>query len=219
MGSRIFSRNLSRGRSWRRPHIVAVLVQTSPVGSDDPHDRGDDASGLVARALAGEARAFEDLVRAHRALVLSRLLADARDMADAEDMAQEVFVRAYRSLGRLRDPGSVAGWLLGIARHVAADSRRRRPPAAFPLAGDEIDRAALERGPDREGRGEELRGALASLPERYRRAIVLRHMDGLDYDALAARLGISPAGARQRVKRGLDRLRGILGPRFQEERP
>jgi RNA polymerase sigma factor (sigma-70 family) len=115
-----------------------------------------------------------------------------RDPHDAEDATQQTFLSAYRALlggTRVRDEGA---WLATIARNecrarIAAGMRVPLPIPdgdleAIPTTSDEAERSA---------RVEELRSAIAELPERQREAVVLRHLYGLSYREVATALGLS----------------------------
>src|SRR4051794_14009398 len=91
---------------------------------------------LVRGTLAGDLRAFEQLVDRHRDVVL-RVAARIVGEDEAEDVAQDVFLRAYHRLGRWRGEGRFRTWLLQIAHNSALDalSERRGGPPGAPAAG------------------------------------------------------------------------------------
>src|SRR5436190_24196258 len=74
---------------------------------------------FVRRAQSGDRTAFEDLVRGHARLVWASVYGLVRDPAWTDDMVQETFLRAWESLGELKEPGAFRGWLLTIARRLA----------------------------------------------------------------------------------------------------
>lgn len=128
----------------------------------------------------------------------------------AEDLTQETFIRAYRALqgyeaGRIRDL-RLRGWIwtiaLNLGRNHARDRDRRPTPVMledrFGAPDPEpVDSAAWDR-------------RLAGLAPAQRRAVVLRHVVGLEYAEIAAATGRAEATVRSDVHRGLDRLRRIL---------
>jgi RNA polymerase sigma-70 factor (ECF subfamily) len=81
---------------------------------------------LVAAARAGDQRAWRALFRLFQPLVWRLVLARVRRYDQAADLVQEVFLRAFRKLGQLRDPNCFAGWLQTIVRNRVADWFRRR---------------------------------------------------------------------------------------------
>lgn len=177
---------------------------------------------LVARSKSGDSEAFDSLVRAHFARVYSMLFRVVGNHEDAEDLAQETFVKAYRSLRWFRGESAFGTWVYRIALHVARDHQRssgRRPDAVELLPS--ADRAPVM-SPDEESERRELsRGlerSIARLPERLRIALVLRVLQGLEYEEVARITGVTAATARMHVmkaRRALDRL---MSPWLGKER-
>jgi RNA polymerase sigma-70 factor (ECF subfamily) len=168
-----------------------------------------DASLLA--AAQSDARAFRELYGRYASNVYAYQLARSRNPDAAHDLTAETFAQAWISRGRFRDEadGSAAPWLYAIARHVLLGSVRKGAleRSACERLGilDALDRAPESR-PD-ESWLEGLDDALDALPASQRRAIELRIVDDLDYDAIASRLDTTPAAARVRVHRGLGTLR------------
>lgn len=145
---------------------------------------------LVARARAGDLDAFEELVNRHRALV-TRVAARIVGSDEAEDIAQETFLRVYHRLGQLRGDASFRAWLLRTATNVALNSlARKRPQAAglgenfeaVPDAAPRTPADALEAGERRE----RLQDKLRLLSPSHRAVLVLRDLEGLSYEEIAA---------------------------------
>lgn len=131
----------------------------------------------------------------------------------AADLTAETFAQAWLSRRRFRDrrEGSALPWLLGIARNVLYETLRRdraatraRERLGLPLdLADDDGYAEVE---NRLSPRADLARALAELPEHERRALELRVLDELPYEAVAERLDVRPAAARLRVSRALRRL-------------
>lgn len=102
------------------------------------------------------------------------------DEEQARDAVQEAFARAIRSRFEFRGEGSLEGWLWRTLVNVCRDERRR---AAMPTASITTQNGRVEEWP-------ELRAAVAALPERQRLVLFLRHYADLDYDSIAAALGV-----------------------------
>lgn len=145
---------------------------------------------------------YPALFRAHYGRVVRWLTVLGVARADVDDVAQEVFLVAHRRLGQLRDGASTTGWLLGIARRVAATARRgrgraeRRAAEAEPPA-DPIDpeAAALR------NEGARLVHAFAcSLPEEQRLVFVLYELDGASAGEIADAFGTSINTVHARVR-------------------
>lgn len=183
----------------------------------------DDATlaGLLAADLDGS---FETLVRAYQDRLYAFGLRLTGSPRDAEEIAQDAFVRAYRALARYpRERVAelrVRAWLFQIAVNVARNRGRggrvRESPLTAPT--DEapgIDPADDRRyGPEavveRDEARDELAGVVATLPERYRVAVVLRHVEGLRYHEIAAVLGQPVGTVKANVHRGVVLLRRAL---------
>jgi RNA polymerase sigma-70 factor (ECF subfamily) len=183
---------------------VAVLAMAAPV----PARESDGAGEAPARSRAGDAEAFESIVRRHedRVYGLARRLLGRRE--DAEDAAQEAFFRLYRALCRL-DPGRpVLPYLYRLTVNVCRDlGRRRRLRATVPLDDVPPGREPVDAGADTEAAArlaEQRRiaaAALRTLPEKQRAALVLRDVQGLTTREVAEVLGTSEVTVRTQICR------------------
>ena len=185
---------------------------------------GLDADALLAGALARDLdRAFEQLVVAYRVRVVTFVARMLHDDARAEDVAQDVFVRAYRALRtypaqRIADL-RLRSWLFAIAHNLTRNVFRDAPPPSEPLEySDGAPRAELlapEPGPEQLAlRGEAWRSvdaAIAQLTPALRAAFVLRYVDELPYDEIAATLGQPVGTVKASAHRGLLAVRAQLG--------
>jgi RNA polymerase sigma-70 factor (ECF subfamily) len=177
----------------------------------------DEPAQLAARMRDGDAGAFTAWVRTQHDLVYRLCRRLVADRGDAEDAVQDTFVRAWRNAPQLRDPDAHRAWVCRIARRVCAD-RARRPLPRDPVAPDAV--AADQRAPDEALAAEQLRAqvtaAIDRLKPKHRIVLVLREIDGFDYDAIADALDL-PLGtvesrlhrARAELARALERHRRI----------
>ncbi len=173
---------------------------------------------LVEAAAAGNREAFDELVRRHQAamIMLARVLTSGR--GDAEDLAQDVFVRAWRSLHGFRGESTFRTWLHRVAINVIRTSQTRqgRLMRVFaPRDRDEVPRdpASGEEPLDTTlARRQAIERALATLPEELRVAVTLRDMQGLDYKEIAAALGVPIGTVESRIFRARQRLKPLLAP-------
>jgi len=141
-----------------------------------------------------------------RALARRLLRGDPR----ADDVVQEAWLLALRDgRGEVR-PGYWAGVVRNLARRVRRDDARRARRERVAARPEEIDAAA----PGAEEARRRLVAEVLALPERYRVPILLRFYEGLEPQAIAARLGENASTIRTRLQRGLDRLRGVLDGRL-----
>jgi RNA polymerase sigma-70 factor, ECF subfamily len=129
----------------------------------------------------------------------------------AEDLLQDTFVQALKGLERLDSAASPKAWLFAIARHLGVNAINRRRDMA-PLAEETAVRDARQPDPRRE----DVREAIAALPEKPREALQLRLGDGLNYEEIAQVLGVPIGTVRSRLHAAVKTLRQSLG---QEEVP
>jgi len=164
---------------------------------------------VVAAVLDGDQAAFGELYDRYAPLVRSVCYDATGDLTEAQDLAQEVFLRAYRRLGTLRDPAQVGPWLVGIARRVGLEWRRRmgRRRERFGLAGDDLPAAETD---DVHGRLEALEGALRRLPRRERLAIHAFYLDGEAVGAARQALRLSRSGFYRVLQRARERLARLM---------
>lgn len=176
----------------------------------------DDAS-LVASARAGDADAFAALVGRYERRIV-RLVRGMVPESDTEDVTQEAFLKAFRKLGDFDGRSQFYTWLYRIAANTAMDWRKRerhRRHAALPESPEGEDATlSPDAGPDVAARRRELSrridDAIASLPERYHEILVLREIEGLSYEEIADRLGMSKGTVESRLFRARERLREKL---------
>jgi RNA polymerase sigma factor (sigma-70 family) len=199
--------------------------------ADGPADGGPDLAeaALVARARAGDADAFGDLVTIHQAAAFRVAYVLTGSAADAEDAAQEGFVKAYLALDRFRPEARFRPWLLAIVGNEARNrvrSRVRRDGLAEralhairgdgsrPACADGDQSLAVARSPELEAlAGEtqaEVRAAMATLRDDERQVVACRYLLGLSERETAAALGIPEGTAKSRLHRGLARMREAL---------
>jgi len=173
---------------------------------------------LVAEARAGDQAAFDALARKHFARVHALLFRLVGNHEDAEDLTQECFVKAHRSLAWYRSDCSFWTWLYRIAVHLSRDHYRKRSRRGPMTSLSEMQSAPPSRG---ESPREDvvhlefqtvLRDALDALPHRLRTALVLRTLEGLEYEAIADVLGIQPGTARVHVMKARKQLARLLRP-------
>lgn len=171
-------------------------------------------SDLLARASAGEAAAWDEIVERYSRLVWSVVRGFRLDDAASHDVTQTVWLRLIEHAGRIEEPGRIAGWLATTARNEAlrvSRSRRRQVPVVFEI--DPPDRIAVP--PDERLIEDELAvtvaAAFSHLDEGCQELLRLLSSDPpLDYATIAQALG-RPVGSLGPTRgRCLDRLRALL---------
>lgn len=174
---------------------------------------------ITSGAFVQETAALRPVVQA----VIACVLGERRDHPDVEDCAAETLRRAIEGRARLRDGEPLRPWLLGIARHVAIDARRRRrreralgePPSSEELE-PLVDRvpdpgpAPDERAATTE-RARRIAAAMESLARPQREAMMLFHVEGEGYQQIADRLGVPIGTVATWLSRGRRTLADALG--------
>jgi RNA polymerase sigma-70 factor (ECF subfamily) len=178
---------------------------------------GDFEIDLIAKCQEGDRQAFNRLVMHYQNLVYSFLYRLAPNWNDTDDLAQEVFVKVFHSIKKLRDRTQFKGWLYRIAMRVYIDEKRRWKKRKERFVSDE---QLLETRTDpnetpahlleQEQLQRRLREALDRLPEEFKLAIVLREMQGLSYQEIANALKCSINTVRSRIFRGRQQLQRML---------
>ncbi len=178
---------------------------------------------LIHRSRAGDQKAFAELVMLHADRVYGALRRFGLSAGDADEVAQEVFLRAWRGLGRFEERAQFSTWLYRIAFNEAQRrlARRTLPHAEPAPDGDAPDPVAAlpepaESGPEARALAGEferkLDAALGELPPEWRAAVVLRDVEGLSTHDAAEVVGVSEAAFKSRLHRGRMQLRALLEP-------
>jgi len=169
---------------------------------------------LLAAFRAGDARAFETLVRRYERAVLTIALRFARDLDDAEDLAQRAFINAAQRAGGWRG-GSFKSWLFRIV--VNLSKNHLRDTARFDRSEEAHEREAAPSESDAHERIERaekqrlLREAIARLPRRQREVLLLRVDGDLPFAEIAAMLGITEVNAKVNFHHAVQKLKAWVG--------
>jgi len=182
---------------------------------------------LALSAAAGNAMAFETIVRRHNRLLFRTARGVVADDAEAQDVVQETYLRAFTHLPAYRGDSSLGTWLARIAINVALTSLRRKgrlvqlddsDEAAEPEHAMPPPPSATE-GPDGIAERHELRDLLQAcieeLPVIYRSVFILRAVEELSVEETASCLGVSEDVVKTRFLRGRAMLRERLAARAE----
>jgi len=197
-------------------------AETSPRASSPPALPADEV--LVTRVLAGEIHVYEALIARYERPIVNFIYRMIGDYEQALDLAQEVFFKAYRSLGRFDPTYRFSTWLYRIASNRSIDHLRKQSPVLLSLNDTGEAEKGVEgitqlkssaRGPEdllvsRE-LGERISRSIDELPVVYRELILLRHLQGMSYEDIA-RVKQLPLGT---VKNRLFRAREILRKKLE----
>jgi RNA polymerase sigma-70 factor (ECF subfamily) len=172
---------------------------------------------LMLRVKEGDSSSFERLLAKYRLPVISYLYRMVQNQGIAEELAQEVFFRVYRSRATYEPTAKFATWLFRIATHLALNSLRDRRNERGQESLDQehewrslqlVDRRRnREQEMVAEARLEEVRQAIAALPEKQRAADLMHKYQEMDYTQIGAVLGCSTSAVKSLLFRAYETLR------------
>ncbi len=177
---------------------------------------------IVRKVLQGDVNAFETLVVEYEKSVYAITQRMTGNPEDAADMAQETFIKAYNSLQSFRGDSKFSVWIYRIATNVCLDflrSRSRKPTVSLSVEDEEGEETQLdiadesqspelllERGLTRDA----VRRGLDTLTPEYRQILLLREIQGLSYEEIAAALDLEVGTVKSRIFRARKRLCAFL---------
>lgn len=172
---------------------------------------------LVRRAKCGDSEAFGRLVAMYQDRLFTTLTHIVRRRADAEDIVQDAFVQAFVKLGTFRGGATFYTWLYRIAVNLALSRgrryrRRRSIEQTQHLEGHELydtGSCPVERI-ERQEYADTIQKALATLSEEHRAILVMRGIEGFDYETIGQILNLNPGTVRSRLHRARMRLKRQL---------
>jgi RNA polymerase sigma-70 factor (ECF subfamily) len=184
-----------------RPRMTLTFPGTARAGSPAPVKA--DLAATIRAVASGDEAAFASLYADHVRMVHAILLGRV-PARDVDDIVQEVFLAAYRRIRELRDAAAFGGWLAAIARNRATDYLRQvrevmELPPEMP-GGDPIESETLA-----------VLDIIRKLPDAYRETLLMRLVEGMTGDEIAARTGLTPGSVRVNLHRGMKMLREQLG--------
>lgn len=186
-----------------------ILQNQDKAGMTEPDDWD-----LVQRAQLGHEDAFAQLVRRYQVPVVRFCERMTASLPDAEDLAQETFVRVYRHLNRLEPHARFSTVLFGIARNITLNHLRdsgRRGRGRSVVLDDQQRETRPQNDPTRGARLSEMQGmlqaALQKLSPDHREIVLLREVEGMEYDEIATVLGCQRGTVKSRLARAREQLR------------
>ena len=203
--------------------------ENGPAASKDLPSEADNAPPadelqLVAKAQAGDTAAFDALVTRYRSRAFSMIYHMVRNEQDAWDVTQDGFVKAWKNIGRFRGQSAFYTWLYRILMNVGIDSLRRKQVEGGTEFNDAIGLQNIEPGAATTPRGElepatrlgdkEIRArideAITRLSPDHRAVIVMREIDGLDYQEIADAMGSTLGTVMSRLFYARKKLQTML---------
>lgn len=194
--------------------MAVATMATSPAAAD---------AGLIAACQRGDREAFRRLFEKYKDRVYSLALHFSGNEAVAQDVAQRIFLKLYTSIGQFRGDSHFTTWLYRMVFNACTDEQRKTR-RLVPLEGGAVTAAErrAERRPQEQAQfrrqiSDAVRGALQNLKPELRQPLVLRYVEGLSYQEIAAAMGCSSGTVASRLNRGhkllarqLTHLRGQL---------
>lgn len=176
---------------------------------------------LVARARKGDVAAFSALVERYQARVYNLAFRLVSNSDDAAEVTQESFLAAWESLKRFRAESSFYTWLYRLVVNKALTYRRSRDMRKeFPVGDREATvlgtapdgGAGPARAVEAKERAQVVQAAIAALPEDFRAVVVLKDIEGMEYEEIAEVLDVALGTVKSRLHRGRLLLREALAP-------
>ena len=181
---------------------------------------------LVRQAQEGDMEAFDELVRTYQSPIFNLAYRMVNQHEDANDLTQEIFVKAYRAIGKFRGGSKFSTWLYALALNTCRSRRQRLNRIGFFESVSLDDRGDPEDGPvnrdladtgdvphraaEKKETGEIVGRAIASLPDEFRGIIIMRDMQGLSYEEIAEATGCTVGTVKSRLWRARTKVRDIL---------
>jgi RNA polymerase sigma-70 factor (ECF subfamily) len=162
--------------------------------------------------MAGDRAAFSQLVEHYQRRIFSLAFRYVRNEADAADLTQQTFLNAFERLGKLKRPSAFCGWLFRITVNLAKNQLRFHASKTF----QDVDDLTLSRPAEGEARlqrkaeRDAMRCAIAELPDKQRRCLLLRIDGDLSFREIGEAVGCSEGSARVNYHHGLRALRESL---------
>jgi RNA polymerase sigma-70 factor (ECF subfamily) len=165
---------------------------------------------LIERCLAGDQRAWDEIVRLHRRKVFNIAYKFVAKHDEAEDLTQDVFLKIFRSLSTFDRRANFQTWLVSVSRNLCIDHyrsvRKERETVDRDLDAGDVQAISREIGPyaalEHNDRRALLRRALDELPVTLRTAVLLRDLRELSYQEIAAQLDLPEGTVKSRINRG-----------------
>lgn len=163
----------------------------------------------VERCRAGDAAAFEPIVRRYERVLFTVALRMLGDRDDANDAAQTAFVKAYEKLGSFDERRRFFSWIYKILVNECINLRRDRR-VHVEISDQPSDAATPADVMEHRETRRRVQEAILTLPLRYREVVVLRHFTELSYEEIAETLGLSTTVVKSRLFTARQRLARVL---------
>ena len=212
------------------------MPAVEPAAFRQREPRLDDAqavASVVRRCVAGEALAWEEIVRQYSRRIYNICYRFAGSASDAEDLTQDVFIRLYRTLSSFDcERASFNTWVTTVTRNLLVDhfrkTRNDRVTDSMDVAPGESDDSQplsdrlADSGPapdahiERRETREQVQAALLKLSPELREAVILRDLQDMDYKEIAQALKVPEGTVKSRINRGRAELARLLQRTYRQ---
>ncbi|MBD3289320.1 sigma-70 family RNA polymerase sigma factor [candidate division KSB1 bacterium] len=183
---------------------------------------GSPDNSLIRKALAGDQRAFTEILNRYRASIYNLIYKMVHNKEETEDLVQEAFIKAFSSLSTFNEEYAFSTWLYKIAINNSIDHFRKKKLKTYsmdtpieskdgPIQREFSDSSYLPDDPllNKE-KNKLIEEAIAKLPEKYRVSIILRHREEKSYEEIAQILDIPLGTVKARIFRAREMLKKQL---------
>jgi RNA polymerase sigma-70 factor (ECF subfamily) len=205
--------------------FAPMLLRLAPWRDLSPPDAIEER--LVARLVARDERAFNELVHAYERRVFALVLRMIGNRAEAEDLAQEVFVQVFKAIGSFRGDSKLSTWIYRIAvnlcknrtkylrvRHSGEEEELEAVAERVPLGEARRANVGQVSRPDEMIAGKQVeqivQRAILSIEPDFRECLVLRDVEELSYEEIGEITGLAPGTVKSRIHRARGMLREIV---------
>lgn len=212
-----------RRTTFHQAHAVSSVPQAPSLREQL---RAQDDTDVVSAFLAGEERAFEELVDRYQGRLLNFVYRTIGDRDRAEDLVQEAFIRVYRHIGRFDRSKKFSTWIYTIASNLAKNELRNRSRNPLVLFQTMASRFEDEERPlqfeDPESRPDDqfrkrylqdvVEQTVSRLPVHHREVFVLRELEGKSYEEIAEITGANLGTVKSRLNRARSAFAELVEP-------
>ena len=191
--------------------LVSPLVLSATRATPRPPGLREDERQAIEACQRGEREVFDRLVERYQRDIYRLCYRYVNNHEDANDMAQEVFLKAYKAIGRFRGDSSFSTWLYRIAVNTCLNFRAARKPEAEELPEALPDgRVGAAAALESEERAREIRNAVSRLPEKQRATLILKIFHDLTHEEVASVLGSTVGTVKANLFHALGNLRKLM---------
>jgi RNA polymerase sigma-70 factor, ECF subfamily len=199
------------------PFLILANDAAARVSRFRPRD--EDRAAIEA-CQRGEREAFDALVERYQRDVYRLCYRYVNDHHDASDLAQDVFLKAYRAIGRFRGDSAFSTWLYRIAVNTCLNFRASRQRPSEELKDDVADAGRrVDRRMEDDELSQQVREAVSRLPEKQRATLILKIYNDLTHEEVAAILGSTVGTVKANLFHALGNLRKAMAGTAPSTRP